>query len=384
MSQDAFETRAIHVGQRPDPTHGSTVPPIHMTSTFTQARFEADAPHSYTRVSNPTRNALEECLAALEGGEAAAAFASGMAATQAILLSLTPGDGVVAGRDLYGGTFRMLERVFRPWGLEVSWAEDSTPESYRRALRMLARPRIVWLESPTNPLLLATDIAAVADVGHEAGCRVVVDNTFATPYLQQPFDFGADIVTHSTTKYLGGHSDIIGGAIVTRHAADIEPYRFQQKASGAIASPFDSWLVHRGIKTLAVRMDRHCENAARLAHALRAHPAVERVYWPGFEDHPGHEIAARQMRGFGGMVSADLRGGAETVRRLVERLRLFAYAESLGGVESLVNYPTKMSHGSMTPAERAERGIGDGLVRFSVGIENAEDLIGDVRRALQE
>ncbi|MDK2973561.1 MAG: cystathionine gamma-synthase [Candidatus Sumerlaeota bacterium] len=382
-SGHGFETRAIHSGQAPDPSHGSVVPPIHLTSTFAQTRFEADGPHTYSRVSNPTRNALEECLAALEGGTSCAAFASGMAASQAIFQTLSPGDGVVAGSDLYGGTYRLLEQVYKRWGLEVRYAADNSAEAYAAALASLARPRLVWLESPTNPLLFLTDIEAVCAVAKAKGCLVAVDNTFASPYLQRPLELGADLVMHSTTKYLGGHSDIVGGAVIARRPEDMELVRFQQKAAGAIPSPFEAWLLQRGVKTLAVRMERHCDNAEAFAEALRGMTGVAKVFYPGFADHPGHAIAARQMRRFGGMVAAELTGGVPAVRQLVENVKFFSYGESLGGVESLLSHPASMSHASLPREERLARGIGDGLVRFSVGIETVDDLIGDVRQALR-
>jgi cystathionine beta-lyase/cystathionine gamma-synthase len=382
-----FPTRAIHAGQDPDPTTGSTIPPLHLTTTYTQQGPGEHKGYEYSRTQNPTKERLETALASLEGGAACAIFASGLAATTAVLHTLKPGDGVVAGHDLYGGTYRLLTKVFAPWGLEVAFTRDESPAAYREALGRLSRPRLVWLETPTNPLLAITDIAAVADVGHVADCKVVVDNTFASPYLQQPLALGADLVVHSTTKYLGGHSDVVGGAVIARSAEDLGSHaaggiRFYQNAAGGQAGPFDAWLVHRGIKTLAVRMEQHCTNAEKFADALGRMPGIERVYYPGDPAHPGHAVAARQMRRFGGMVSAQLAGGMEETRKFLQGLRIFSLAESLGGVESLVCHPATMTHASIPRAEREARGVGDTLVRFSVGIEAVDDLVLDVAGAL--
>lgn len=378
----SFETLAIHAGQEPDPSTGATVPPIHLTSTFTQEGLGQHKGFGYSRVANPTRSRLEETLAALEDGAACGVFGSGMAAIDALLRTLSPGDGVIAGAEIYGGTHRLLEKTLRPWGLEVAYAASNEADAYHDAARRLARPRLFWAESPTNPILGIVDIAAVAEAARESGCKLAVDNTFATPYLQRPLHLGADFSLHSMTKYLGGHSDIVGGAVIAKSAADFEPIRFLQKNAGAILSPFECWLVQRGIKTLAVRMDRHCENARRFAEAARAMKGVQRAFYPGFNEHPGHAIASRQMRDFGGMVSVEFQGGTETVENLARRLRVFAVGESLGGVESLASHPATMSHAGMSPEERAERGIGDGLVRFSVGLESVDDLIADVQQAL--
>jgi len=377
-----FETRSIHTGQAPDPSTGATIPPVYLTTTFTQRAPGEHLGYDYSRSGNPTRNGLEEVLASLEGGEAAAAFASGLAAESAVFQSLRPGDGIVASHDLYGGTFRLLDKVFRPWGLDVAFPESAAPEAYRRAFAQLKRPRLLWLETPTNPLLDVLDIAALAALGKRHGALVAVDNTFATPYLQRPIELGADLAVHSTTKYLGGHSDVVSGAVIARTAELLEPIRFLQNAQGAVPGPLECYLLQRGIKTLAVRMDRHSDNAERLAAALAGDGAVKKVLYPGLASHPEHEIAKRQMRRFGGMVSIELEGGEAAARRFCSRLRVFACAESLGGVESLACHPASMTHASIPPAIREARGITGGLVRLSVGIENVNDLVADVRQAL--
>ena len=378
-----FETRAIHAGQDPDASTGATIPPIHLTTTYTQAAPGENKGFEYSRTQNPTRQRLEECLAALEEGEACAAFSSGLAATNAILQSLRPGDGVLAGHDLYGGTFRLLDKVFRPWGLETATPENGTPDAYRRALSRLAKPRLIWVESPTNPLLDIVDLHAVAELAKEHSLTVVVDNTFATPYLQQPLKLGADFVVHSTTKYLGGHSDVIGGAVIARKKDRLEPIRFLQNAAGAVPGPMDCYLVQRGLKTLAVRMDRHAANAEAIAHALESMPGIDGVIYPGLPGHSGRALAARQMRNFGGMVSLRISGGLEPARRFASRLRVFACAESLGGVESLCSHPATMTHASVPAELRHARGLSDNLVRLSVGLENVDDLLDDLRQALE-
>jgi cystathionine gamma-lyase len=378
-----FETRAVHTGQAPDPATGATIPPIHLTTTFTQpAPGEPLAGFDYSRSGNPTRGGLEACLASLEGGAACAAFSSGLAACSAVLQSLAPGDGVVASHDLYGGTFRLLDKVFVPWGLEVASAQDASLEAYTRAIESLRRPRLLWIETPTNPLLDVLDIEALSGLARKHGMLSAVDNTFATPYLQRPLELGADLVVHSTTKYASGHSDVVSGAVVARSPSLLERIRFLQNAMGAVPGPLDCYLVQRGLKTLAVRMDRHCANAQALAEALSGTPGIRRVIYPGLDSHSGHAVAARQMRAFGGMVSLELEGGAEAARRFCSRVRVFACAESLGGVESLCSHPATMTHASVPPAIRQARGISDGIVRLSVGIEDAADLIEDVRQAL--
>ncbi len=383
MSQEhhepGFATRAVHAGQDADPATGATVVPIYATSTFTQDAPGRHKGYEYARSGNPTRAALETCLAALEGGEMGLAFASGMAATTAVLSILHHGDEVVAAADLYGGTYRLLERVFRPHGVITHYAEDLGVQSFAELVGL--RTELIWIETPTNPLLQIVDIAAIAELAHRNGALLAVDNTFASPYLQQPLALGADIVVHSTTKYLGGHSDVIGGAVIGSREL-LEPVKFYRNAAGGVPGPFDAWLTLRGIKTLAVRMDRHCANAQALASWLASHPQVEKVYYPGLPDHPGHALAARQMKAFGGMISVRLREGAPAARHLLTHTRLFSLAESLGGVESLVSHPATMTHSSIPAEIRIARGVDEGLVRLSVGIEDEADLRADLRQAL--
>jgi cystathionine gamma-lyase len=379
-TRQGFATRAIHAGQDPDPATGATVVPIYATSTYTQEAPGRHKGYEYSRSGNPTRAALEACLASLEGGERGLAFASGLAASTAVLAQLRPGDEVLAAADLYGGTYRLLERVFRPWGLRTRYTDDSSPAGFARLVGPATK--LVWIETPTNPLLQILDIAALAEVAHKAGALLAVDNTFASPYLQQPLALGADLVIHSTTKYLGGHSDVVGGAVVGRRDL-LAPIAFYQNAAGGVPGPFDAFLTLRGLKTLAVRMERHSANARRLAEWLRGRPQVERVYYPGLPDHPGHEVAARQMKDFGGMISIRLRGGAEAAKHFLPRTRLFSLAESLGGVESLVCHPATMTHASIPADVRLARGVDDGLIRLSVGIEDADDLQEDLRQALE-
>jgi cystathionine gamma-lyase len=374
-----FSTLAIHAGQEADPATGATVVPIYATSTYTQEAPGKHKGYEYSRSGNPTRTALETCLAALEGGERGLAFASGLAATTAVLSLLKPGDEVAAAADLYGGTYRLLERVFKPWGLVARYTEDPSPAGFAKIITPATR--LVWVETPTNPLLQIVDIAAVAELAHRAGAPLAVDNTFASPYLQQPLRLGADLVVHSTTKYLGGHSDVVGGAVIGRQDL-LQPIAFYQNAAGGVPGPFDAWITLRGIKTLAVRMERHCLNARRLAAWLAEQPQVRRVYYPGLPSHPGHDLARRQMRNFGGMISVSLKGGRDAALRLLTRTRLFSLAESLGGVESLIGHPATMTHASIPAEIRQARGIDDGLVRLSVGIEDADDLEADLRQAL--
>ncbi len=374
-----FSTRAIHAGQDADPATGATVVPIYATSTYTQEALGKHKGFEYSRTGNPTRAALETCLAALEGGERGLAFASGLAATTAVLSLLKPGDEVAAAADLYGGTYRLLERVFKPWGLVTRYTDDPAPAAFARILTPATR--LVWVETPTNPLLQILDVAALAEAAHKAGALLAVDNTFASPYLQQPLRLGADLVVHSTTKYLGGHSDVVGGAVVGRRDL-LEPIAFYQNAAGGVPGPFDAFLTLRGLKTLAVRMERHCTNARQLAEWLVKEPQVERVYYPGLTNHPGHDLARRQMRDFGGMMSVRLLGGGGAARHFLTRTRLFSLAESLGGVESLVCHPATMTHASIPAELRQARGIDDGLVRLSVGIEDVDDLREDLRQAL--
>jgi cystathionine gamma-lyase len=376
-----FETLAIHAGQEADPATGATVVPIYATSTYTQ---EAPGKHKgfeYSRSGNPTRQALETCLAALEGGERGLAFASGLAATNAVFSILKPGDEVAAAADLYGGTYRLLEKVFKSWGLVARYTEDPSPAGFARIITPATK--LVWIETPTNPLLQILDIAAIAGLAHKAGARLAVDNTFASPYLQQPLRLGADLIVHSTTKYLGGHSDVIGGAVIGAREL-LQPIAFYQNAAGGVPGPFDAWLTLRGIKTLAIRMERHCANARRLASWLAEQPQVQRVYYPGLRTHPGHELARRQMRDFGGMISVSLKGGKDSALRMLTRTKLFSLAESLGGVESLIGHPATMTHASIPADIRQARGIDDGLVRISVGIEDVDDLQRDLEQAMKE
>jgi cystathionine gamma-lyase len=374
-----FATLAIHAGQDPDPATGAVITPIYATSTYHQEAPGQHKGYEYSRSGNPTRAALETCLAALEGGERGLAFASGLAATTAVLSLLKPGDEVAAAADLYGGTYRLLERVFKPWGLVARYTDDASPAGFAKIIT--PKTRLVWIETPTNPLLQILDIAAVAELAHKVKAPLAVDNTFASPYLQQPLRLGADLVVHSTTKYLGGHSDVIGGAVVGRRDL-LQPIAFYQNAAGGVPGPFDAFLTLRGVKTLAVRMRQHCDNARRLAEWLVGQSQVERVFYPGLPSHPGHELARRQMRDFGGMISVRLKGGKEGARRFMTRTKLFSLAESLGGVESLVCYPATMTHASIPADVREARGVDDGLVRLSVGIEDADDLQEDLRRAL--
>ncbi|MBT2386957.1 cystathionine gamma-synthase [Streptomyces sp. ISL-11] len=377
--QHSFETLAIHAGQEPDPLTGAVVPPIYQVSTYKQDGVGGlRGGYEYSRSANPTRTALEENLAALEGGRRGLAFASGLAAEDCLLRTLlSPGDHVVIPNDAYGGTFRLFAKIVERWGVEWSVANTSDAAAVRDAIR--PRTKVIWVETPSNPLLGITDIAAVADVARTAGARLVVDNTFASPYLQQPLALGADVVVHSTTKYMGGHSDVVGGALVTADAGLAEELAFHQNAMGAVAGPFDSWLTLRGIKTLAVRMDRHSANASRVAELLLSHPKVTQVFYPGLPEHALHEVAAKQMRAFGGMVSFRVAGGEEAAVEVCNRAELFILGESLGGVESLIEHPGRMTHAS-TAGSALE--VPADLVRLSVGIESADDLIADLTQAL--
>jgi cystathionine gamma-lyase len=379
-----FATRVIHGGQRPDPLTGAVMPPIYATSTYVQSSPGVHKGYEYSRTHNPTRDALQASLANLEGGAAGFAFASGMAATATLLELLDAGAHIVAMHDLYGGSYRLFENVRkRSAGHSVSFVDLSDLKALEAALR--ADTRLIWVESPTNPLLKLVDLSAVAAIGRTRGILTVCDNTFATPYLQRPLEHGFDVVMHSTTKFLNGHSDSIGGAAVVRADSDlIERIAYLQNALGAIPGPFDSFLTLRGIKTLALRMERHCANALAIARFLEAHRAVERVYYPGLASHPQHALAQRQMiGGYGGIVTAVLRGGLEAARRALERCHLFSLAESLGGVESLIEHPAIMTHASLPPAMRDALGIGAGLIRLSVGVEDVEDLKAELRAALE-
>ncbi len=376
-----FATRAIHAGQEPDPSTGAVMTPIFQTATYAQAGLGENKGYEYSRSGNPTRAALETCIAALEGGQHGLAFASGLAAENAILSLLNAGDHLLSCDDLYGGTYRLFERVFKRYNVEASYVSASARvEAYEQAIR--PNTRMLWLETPTNPLLNLVDIRALAALAHQRNLIVVVDNTFASPYFQQPLQLGADIVVHSTTKYINGHSDVIGGAIALNDAELYESIKFYQNAAGGVPGPFDSWLTLRGIKTLAVRMRQHEENAMTVARFLAEHPRVEKVYYPGLPSHPDHELARRQMSGFGGMVSFQFKGSYDDVTRMVRRFGVFALAESLGGVESLVCHPASMTHASIPREIREERGLTDTLLRLSVGIEDAEDLLADLEHVL--
>ncbi|MEU3946232.1 cystathionine gamma-synthase [Streptomyces sp. NPDC029526] len=376
-----FETLAIHAGNTADPLTGAVVPPIYQVSTYKQDGVGGlRGGYEYSRSANPTRTALEENLAALEGGRRGLAFASGLAAEDCLLRTLlSPGDHVVIPNDAYGGTFRLFAKVVARWGVEWSVADTGDAAAVRAAIT--PKTKAVWVETPSNPLMGITDIAAVAQVARDAGARLVVDNTFATPYLQQPLALGADVVVHSLTKYMGGHSDVVGGALITADAELGEELAFHQNAMGAVAGPFDSWLVLRGTKTLSVRMDRHSENATKVADMLTRHPRVTSVLYPGLPDHPGHEVAAKQMRSFGGMLSFRVEGGEEAAVEVCNRARVFTLGESLGGVESLIEHPGRMTHASVVGS--ALEVPGD-LVRLSVGIENVDDLLQDLQQALDK
>ncbi|MFF9000983.1 cystathionine gamma-synthase [Streptomyces achromogenes] len=376
---DHFETLAIHAGNTADPLTGAVVPPIYQVSTYKQDGVGGlRGGYEYSRSANPTRTALEENLAALDGGRRGLAFASGLAAEDTLLRTLLgPGDHVVIPDDAYGGTFRLFAKVATRWGVEWSVADTSDPAAVRAAIT--PKTKAVWVETPSNPLLGITDIAAVAQVAHDAGVKLVVDNTFATPYLQQPLALGADVVVYSLTKYMGGHSDVVGGALVVADQALGEELAYHQNAMGAVAGPFDSWLVLRGTKTLAVRMDRHGENATKIADMLTRHPRVTQVYYPGLPDHPGHEVAAKQMRSFGGMVSFRVAGGEEAALEVCARTKVFTLGESLGGVESLIEHPGRMTHASVAGSQLE---VPADLVRLSVGIENVDDLLEDLKQAL--
>ncbi|HSC72969.1 MAG TPA: cystathionine gamma-synthase [Gaiellaceae bacterium] len=372
-----FETRAIHEGQEPDPTTGAVTVPIYQTSTYVQEAVGEHKGYDYSRVANPTRTALQLCLASLESAEHGLAFASGLGAVTTIMHLVSPGDRIVSVNDVYGGVYRMFSQVYEPKGYEFTWLPAGEIGG-NLAEHLDERTRIVWLETPTNPLLNVIDIEAAAEAAHAAGALVVVDNTFATPYLQRPLELGADIVVHSTTKYLGGHSDVVGGFAATNDPTIAERLQFLQKSLGAVPGPFDCWLVLRGIKTLAVRMQRHCDNAEVVALSLSRNPLVERVLYPGLPTHPGHDVAAKQMRHFGGMISFLVESEEEAVA-LVARTRIFKLAESLGGVESLIEHPARMTHASTADAPFAAP---KNLIRLSVGLESAEDLVDDLEAAL--
>lgn len=376
-----LNTKVIHAGAHPDPSTGAIMTPIYQTSTYVQEAPGVNKGFEYARSQNPTRKALEEACAEIENGKFGLVFGSGVAATDAVLKLLSPGDEIIAGNDLYGGTYRLFTKVFEKFGLKFIYVDNTNTENVKAAVT--ANTKLIWVETPTNPLMNIADIKAIAAVGKQAGALVCVDNTFASPYLQNPLDLGADIVMHSSTKYLGGHSDVIQGCLVMNDAALREQLYFIQKSCGAVPGPMDCFLVLRGIKTLAVRMRAHCENGEKIAHWLKAHPKVGKVYWPGFTDHPGYEIAKAQMRGFGGMISFVLKDDSvEEAKRVLSSTHLFSLAESLGGVESLINHPASMTHASIPREERIKNGLSDSLIRLSVGIEDADDLIEDLKQAI--
>jgi cystathionine beta-lyase/cystathionine gamma-synthase len=374
-------TRFIHAGALPDPSTGAIMTPIYQTSTYVQAAPGQHKGYEYARSQNPTRKALEDALAAIENGNYALAFSSGVAATDAVIKLLGPGDEVICANDMYGGTYRLFTKIFEKFGIRFVYVDTTRPENVGKALTPATK--MVWLETPTNPLMNITDIAAIASLIKGRSIILAVDNTFASPYLQNPLDLGADIVMHSVTKYLGGHSDVIQGCLVMNDAELREKLYFIQKSCGAVPGPMDCFLVLRGIKTLHVRMKQHCENGRIIAQWLRQHPKVGKVYWPGFEDHPNHAVAKKQMRDFGGMLSFVLKDESEKeARRVLSSTHLFSLAESLGGVESLINHPASMTHASIPREERIKNGLSDALIRLSIGIEDAEDLIGDLSNAI--
>jgi len=378
---DGFATRAIHVGQDPDPATGAVIVPIYQTSTYAQSEVGVHKGYDYSRTANPTRAALESCLTSLDGGRFGLAFGSGMAAEDTVLHLFEGGSHIIASDDVYGGTFRLFHRVLERVGLRFTFVDATRTENVTDAIE--DQTRLIWLESPTNPLMKLIDIASVAAAAHERGILVAVDNTFASPYCQRPLELGADLVHYSTTKYLGGHSDVVGGALVLSDADLYERLRFLQNAVGGVPGPFDSWLVLRGLKTLAVRMRQHSANALQVACYLEQHASVRAVYYPGLPSHPQHALGKRQMvGGFGGMLSFEVRGGVSAAREVARRTRLFTLAESLGGVESLIELPALMTHASLPTERRAEVGIDDGLIRLSVGIEDGDDLVADLEQAL--
>ncbi len=377
-----FETLAIHDGQAPDPHTGSVTVPVYQTSTFGRESLDHRSEFFYSRIGNPTRKALEATLALLENGKYGLAFASGVAATMAALQVLKPGDHIVAGNDIYGGSYRIFEQLLRPWGVTTTYTDNESTQSY--AACITPATKMIWIETPSNPLLQLSDIRALSLLAKERGILLAVDNTFASPYFQRPIELGADIVVHSTTKYLGGHSDVIGGAVITSNAAVHTAIKNYQGAAGAIPGPWDCWLILRGLKTLKIRMKEHEANAMHLASVLEQHPAVEQVFYPGLPSHPQHELAKKQMSGFGGMVTFALKGGLPAVEQLQAKIKLFVLADSLGGVESLISSPAKMTLWALSQAERDRRKCTDNLVRLSIGLENVADLEADLLNALQD
>ena len=375
-----FETKAIHVGQEPDPTTGATITPIYQTSTFTQDALGKHKGYEYSRTGNPTRHALETALASLENGKYGLCFASGLSATTTVLCMLQAGDEIVAGDDLYGGTIRLFNRVFSNFNIKTNYVDGRDIKNFESGITK--NTKLIWLETPTNPMLRLCDIKAVSQISKAKNIILCVDNTFASPYFQNPLNLGADIVVHSTTKYLGGHSDVVGGAAILNDKETYEKIRFYQNAIGGTPGPFDSWLVLRGIKTLALRMKKHEENAIKIAEFLEKHPKVKKVNYPGLKSHPQHELAKKQMSGFGGMISFEIHGGKDFAKKVVESTKLFALAESLGGVESLIGHPATMTHAAVPAEQREKLGIIDSLIRISVGIEGTSDLIADLEKAL--
>jgi len=381
ISGKKIATKMIHAGAEPDPSTGAIMTPIFQTSTYVQSAPGKHQGYEYARSQNPTRAALESALATIENGKYGLAFSSGVAATDAVIKLLSPGDEVIAANDMYGGTYRLFTKVFERFGIHFKYVDTTNPENVSNAIT--PKSKLIWIETPTNPLMNITDIASVAAISKKAGTILCVDNTFASPYLQNPLDLGADIVMHSSTKYLGGHSDVIQGALIMNDVNLKDQLYFIQKSCGAVPGPFDCFLVLRGIKTLHVRMKAHCENGIVIANYLRNHPKVERVYWCGFEDHHNYEIAKKQMRGFGGMLSFTLKDASvEAATKVLSSTKLFSLAESLGGVESLINHPASMTHASIPREERLKNGLTDGLIRLSIGIEDADDLVEDLKQAI--
>ncbi|KFA93097.1 cystathionine gamma-synthase [Archangium violaceum] len=375
-----FDTLAIHAGQEPDPTTGAIMTPVYLTSTYVQAGPGEHKGFEYSRTQNPTRNALQDCLAALEGAKHGLAFASGLAGSDMLMHMLESGDHVVVSDDVYGGTFRIFDKVFRRHGLNFSWVDLSNPDNFEKAIT--PKTKMVWVESPTNPMLKLIDLARIAETAKKRNILSVCDNTFMTPYFQRPMDLGFDVVTHSTTKYINGHSDVVGGFVCTSNEELAQKMYFLQNAVGGVPGPMDCFLVLRGVKTLGVRMERHAQNALKVAQFLATHPKVQKVTYPGLESHPQHALARKQMKGFGGMMTFDIKGGLEAARKFLKTVKIFACAESLGGVESLIEHPAIMTHASVPKETREQLGISDGLIRLSVGIEDAQDLVDDLKQAL--
>ncbi|AKJ06319.1 cystathionine gamma-lyase [Archangium gephyra] len=375
-----FDTLAIHAGQEPDPTTGAIMTPVYLTSTYVQAGPGEHKGFEYSRTQNPTRNALQDCLAALEGAKHGLAFASGLAGSDMLMHMLESGDHVVVSDDVYGGTFRIFDKVFRRHGLNFSWVDLSNPDNFEKAIT--PKTKMVWVESPTNPMLKLIDLPRIAETAKKRNILSVCDNTFMTPYFQRPMDLGFDVVTHSTTKYINGHSDVVGGFVCTSNDELAQKMYFLQNAVGGVPGPMDCFLVLRGVKTLGVRMERHAQNALKVAQFLATHPKVQKVTYPGLESHPQHALARKQMKGFGGMMTFDIKGGLEAARKFLKTVKIFACAESLGGVESLIEHPAIMTHASVPKETRELLGISDGLIRLSVGIEDAQDLVDDLKQAL--